>query len=446
MKRQIDDYSDVLVYLDTNGLDQETRIINLRGCKFNLSLDLNLLFHTLWNKYYDFDYLDFSDSIFQGSVELSMTNQQSVNDDRNNFIGFNYLKTKINIEMDFNSCQFIDAVRFSGVEFSRDLNFINAVFEKKVEFSDLVFKRYLRLFEASFHDDVNFANLELNDKSIFFTKNDNRTKFVGNLYFFNIVFLKAKFWDFVFSKDVYFINTVFDCPAIFNNAKFLGKTVFSSVETIGLTEFKNKLYFDNAEINDLNLEKLVFEKVVSFNYAIIKNISIENVHCYGFPMSLVGTSIGNVKNEGTARFLKSEAMKSNDPFLIAELNTKEMNMHYKGLSWSKKDFFDKLIFFLNKNSTNFGNRWEKGVLFIFISWIFSFSLIAMLRDGIGGTFIWCDKVYLKEAVDFLWKFGSLDVLGNNTWWVDIFVFITGKILIAYGVYQTITAFRKYGRK
>lgn len=312
--------------------------------------------------------------------------------------------------------------------------------------SQLVFRRYLRLFEASFRADVHFAHLELNNKSIFFTNIHDRTKFEGNLYFFNVVFLEAKFWDFVFTKDVYFHNTVFDCPAFFNNARFLGKTVFSSLETIGLTEFKNKMYFDNAEINDLNLERLVFEKVISFNYATIRNISIENVHCYGFPLSLVGTSIGNVKNEGTARFLKSEAMKSNDPFLIAELNAKEMTMHYEGLRWKKKDFFDKIIFLLNKSSTNFGKRWEKGVLFIFLSWIFSFSLIVMLRDGIGRKFIWCDKDYLKEAVDFLWKFGSLDILGNNTCWADIFVFIIGKILIAYGVYQTITAFRKYGRK
>jgi len=180
---------------------------------------------------------------------------------------------------------------------------------------------------------------------------------------------------------------------------------------------------------------------------LIRNISIENVHCFGYPLSLVGANIGNVKDEGTARFLKSEAMKSNDPFLIAELNTKEMNMHYKILKWcSKKDFFDKIILFFNKYSTNFGERWQQGVGFTLFSWALSFSLIIMLRDGIGTTFIWFDSKYLKEALGFLWQFGSIEVLGSCFGLLGILIFIFSKILIAYGVYQTITAFRKYGRK
>lgn len=135
MEEQFNAYVDVLAYLDKNDIRQETKIINLRKCKFNFSLNLDLLFHTLDDKYYDFDCLDFSDSIFQGSVELCLTNQQPVNDDKNNLIGFNYLKTKINFEIDFSACQFFDTIKFSGAEFSRDLNFIKAVFEKGVEFS-----------------------------------------------------------------------------------------------------------------------------------------------------------------------------------------------------------------------------------------------------------------------------------------------------------------------
>ena len=411
MEVQFNNYDDVLAYLDKKDNSQRTKIIHLQKCKFSFSINLGTLFQILKDRNSDFNYLNFSDSIFQYPVKLCLINQKLVYDNKKNLIDSLFPKTKIDFELDFSACQFLDTVRFSGVEFCSDLSFIKAVFVKEVVFSGLVFKRYLRLIETSFRADVQFDHLELNDKSIFFSTIHDRTKFEGNSYFSNVVFMEAKFWDFVFTKDVFFQNTVFDCPAFFNNTKFLGKTVFSSVETIGLSEFKNKVYFDNAEINELVLERLIFEKVISFNYAIIKNISIDNVHCYGFPLSLVGTSIGNVKNEGTARFLKSEAMKSNDPFLVAELNAKEMTMHYNELKW-RNNFFDKIIFLLNKISTNFGEKWQRGVLFIFLSWLLSFSLIITLRDGIGRTFIWFDNDYLKEAVGYIWQFRRF---GEHLW-------------------------------
>ncbi len=34
---------------------------------------------------------------------------------------------------------------------------------------------------------------------------------------------------------------------------------------------------------------------------------------------------------------------------------------------------------------------------------------------------------------------------NNTTWAEIIPFIFGKIFIGYGIYQTISAFRKYGK-
>lgn len=452
MKIQFDDYTNILTYLAKADNVQEIKIINLRECVFNFNLDLDLLFRSLRDKYNEFDLLDFEGSIFKYPLDLSLTNQESVYDNKNNLDKFIYKKTKIDFKIDFSNCHFLKCVTFSGIEFCRDLNFINAIFEKKVQFSELIFKRYFRLFEATFKDNVHFAYLELNNKSIFFTTSHNRTKFEGNLYFFDVTFHEAKFWDFVFPKDVYFQNTIFNCPVFFNNSKFGGKIDFSSFETIGLTEFNNKVYFDNAELNELNLERIIFEKAASFNYTKINKISVDNVHCLGVSLSLVETKIEVVTNEGTARFLKAEAMKSNNPFLVAELNAKEMTMHYKGLKW-RKHFFDKLIFLLNKSSTNFGEKWEKGVLFIFLTWLFCFSLLVMLRDGIGRTFIWSDKEYIKEAVGFLWQFGSLGILKNSYLWtniivfiIGIIVFIVGKILIVYGVYQTIAAFRKYGKK
>nr|WP_320000273.1 hypothetical protein [uncultured Draconibacterium sp.] len=374
MKKQFSDYKDILDYLVENDNVRELKIINLRECVFDFEIELDLLFYSLKNSFQEFDLLNFNGSVFKCPLDLSLTNQELVYDEKKKLDNIIYKKTKIDFEIDFRNCHFFDNVTFSGIELCRDLNFINAIFEKEAKFSELSFKKYLRLFEATFRDNVYFSYLELNNKSIFFTTNKNRAKFEGNLYFINVIFYEAKFWDFIFSRDILFQNSTFNCPVFFNNSKIGGKIGFSSLETIGQTEFNNKVYFDNAEINELNLERIVFEKAVSFNYAKINKISVENVHCFGLPLSLVNTDIENVKDEGTARFLKTEAMKSNNPFLVAELNAKEMTMHYKGLKW-KKHFFDKIIFLLNKSSTNFGEKWEKGALFIFLVWTFSFACL-----------------------------------------------------------------------
>jgi len=267
MKENFNGYPDILNYLKINDKSQDTKVLNLGKCNFCFYLDLEILFSTLEEKRYDFTYLSFKDSDFQNSVILSLTNQKPIKDKNTNLTVYEYLKTKIDFTLDFRGCHFFDTVEISGVDFCKDLNFIDSIFECKVEFSELIFNGCMRLFGALFIADATFAHLELNHKSILFTNKDNRTKFEGNLYFSNVNFKEAKFWDFVFLNDVYFINTSFNCPALFNNSKFLGKTVITSIETIGLTEFNNKVYFDNAEINDLSLINIVFEKVISFNYA-----------------------------------------------------------------------------------------------------------------------------------------------------------------------------------
>jgi len=446
MRAKFNELSDIQSFLEENEPSRisNNKNIDLRECTFGFNLDINVLLSSLNYKYGNFENLCFRNSIFEFPVHLSLKKQTFIYDEKDKYQDCIYSNSKIEFSIDFSNSHFLDKVKFNGIEFQEDIDFRNVVFENEVELSELKFKKYIRLFESTFKSDVHFANLEFNNKSIFFTNLNDRSKFEGNVYFFKVKFEEAKFWDFVFEKDVHFQNTIFNCPIFFNNAKFLGKTTFDSIETMGLTEFQNKVYFDNAVINNIEFNHLAFENAVSFNYAIIKEISINNVYCYKSPLSLVGTKIDKVKDEGTARFLKSEALKSNNAFLITELNAKEMNLHFKQLKW-KDQFFDKLIFLLNKISNNFGQKWERGVLFIFLSWVLSFSLIILLRDGLGKTFIWLDKEYLREAMSYLWQFGSLDVLGKEFSLFDILVFILGKTLIVYGIYQTIAAFRKYGK-
>lgn len=355
-----------------------------------------------------------------------------------------YPSYKIDYHLHFDSCHFLSKVDFREIKFLRDIDFIKSTFHEDVIFFKIVFHEHFRLFGSTFQN-VTFAYLALNEKFILFTGRDDRTIFKGNVYFQNVDFHEAKFWDFYFPKDVTFQDASFYCTTFFNRSKFLGLTTFISTESLGSSKFLKRVYFNDAEISNLSLQDLTIENVIFFSKATIKQILIKNVYCDGAFLSFDGTTIDHIADESTARFIKTEAIKSNNPFLFSESVAREMNLHYKRLSWNR-DFFDKLILFLNKNSTDFGEKWYQGVAFILISWVLSFSLIIRLRDGYKEPFIWCNKEYLKEAINFLWQFGNLDVLGDSFDMLSIIIFIFGKILIIYGVYQTITAFRKYGKR
>lgn len=417
----LEEFYDYLEY--QQGVKNDDGLI-IKSCTFNFEV----LLDRIQARVPGLALISFSDSIFKFPVKAFASKE----------------KLELRFELKFDSCSFLGKVDFRGIKFLRDIDFIKSVFHEDVTFSEIVFNGCFRLSGSTFQN-VKLAYLTLNEKFILFTGRADRTIFKGNVYFQNVDFYEAKFWDFHFQQDLIFQDTCFYCTAFFNKSKFLGKTIFRSTDTLGISKFQKRAYFNDAEISNLLFEGLTIEKFIFFTNATIKTISIKNVYCDGVSVSLENTTIGNIEDEGTARFLKTEAMKSNNPFLVSELVAKEMTLRYESLKW-KKDFFDKLIFLLNKCSTNFGEKWQKGVCFIVLTWLASFILIILLRDGFNSIIKLFDKAYLKEAINYLWQFGNLDVLGDSFGVLSIITFILGKIFIIYGVYQTITAFRKYGKR
>ena len=131
-------------------------------------------------------------------------------------------------------------------------------------------------------------------------------------------------------------------------------------------------------------------------------------------------------------------------YLISKLSTSETS----GIALVKNKIdalLDLAILYLNKWSNSHGNNFLKGILFTLAMWFVFFSWFIITRDGIGKNFIWTDGQYLKEAVNYLWIFNGIEeiVKNNSVTWKNIIPYFLGKILITYGIYQTIAAFRKY---
>lgn len=442
------EYNEVIQYIKDNSaphhMIENYQTVMLRDCIFESTIDFDLLLYTLTSTWQQLSRIDFSDSVFKGKVWLHRGRQKEKKDENGKIINIEYFNEDLNIALDFQGVHFMKELSFQSINFLENINFINATFDGRVELQQLNFNKCFRVFGTTFNSDINFAYSTLNTKTVFFTSPEDRPKFKGDVSFWGTTLEDARFWDFIFEKDVDFTNTHFKCDAFFNRAKFSGKLILRSIETMGRTIFNGNLYFDDATIDNLQLENILFETTLSLNSAEINTVKFENVLFVRNPLALSATNIKRIENEYTARILKHEAFKSSNQFLAIEFRAKEMRMHYHKLKWFKEPF-EKLAFWLNCKSNTYGLKWEKGVLFTLITWFLFFSWFIISRDGWGDTFIWTDPEYLNEAVSYFWVFNGMQGLSAKTNWYEILPFFLGKIFIAYGIYQTITAFRKHGQ-
>jgi hypothetical protein len=159
--------------------------------------------------------------------------------------------------------------------------------------------------------------------------------------------------------------------------------------------------------------------------------------------------------------LKNQALAKNDNINALLYRKYEMNSYLSEIWNSRINFGDIVILFFNWLSNNHGYSWFRGLIFTFGVWIFFFSFFKMSVDNfsfIHATkyhFMLLERSFWTDAFDFLWLPQGLKGLTENlninnlnkiSYILMALSFILGKILIAYGIYQTVSAFRKHGKQ
>jgi uncharacterized protein YjbI with pentapeptide repeats len=148
--------------------------------------------------------------------------------------------------------------------------------------------------------------------------------------------------------------------------------------------------------------------------------------------------------------------KQGDNIRALEYTSRELEAHYKKIKWFSVDFFQKFNLWLNSISNNFGRNWARGICFSFAIGLLFFCLLLVSTDsysiGLPEFKFEMLPAYLKFMNPL--RFYELDALFNNTPEQGLirlngFSYLadfTGRIFTAYGYYQTIQAFRRFGRK
>jgi hypothetical protein len=258
------------------------------------------------------------------------------------------------------------------------------------------------------------------------------------------------------SKAHFDLNELVIADSVFTNIRVTIDQI--NINSISFKEFVNtgqldlfniefpsnnsKFHLENSFLGKTQIFNCILPNNIDFRFTSsdIKEVSYNNV---SWPDNL---SNQNVEERlELYRQLKHVANKNYDIINSVRFYSVEKNAFYKTLNWSWKDFGTKLIFRFNSWSNNNNVSWLKP---IGLNIVIQFSLFLL----IGFILFFSDYVKLQEFIYPITKFLFLlnpafktDEIdpGIDENWATIILSLFSRIISAYLIYQTISAYRRY---
>jgi hypothetical protein len=372
----------------------------------------------------------------------------------------------------FKKCVFINPIQiYKVVGFERDILFSDCTFNEKVSLRG--YDAIITFSNCTFNYPFTAENAKLEGKVKFWECN-----FFHNVNFRNTTFQElADFWRSTFHKEMIFYKTDFNKTLVLSAVTFKENVLF----TYTLVEKLMLLRGTNAEKGfDISLA-IINGKLGLFGFD-LKNFKetkfIENEKEYEKAVS--EKAIIPIKNKReTFRILKDvlESQKNLSESLKFKAIEKEiLRVELKHLS--KPNWFDKLrkwmiirlkkyklwlnynrfsktnnrleIFnlWLNKWSNDYGSSYGRAFVFIMLIGWFIFYLSLLSTKTYFFSIYYNDWEFsngFKFFIEFLNPLHKSDYMGGNVELSTGFYLIDfiGRIIVGYGIYQFIQAFRKY---
>lgn len=258
-------------------------------------------------------------------------------------------------------------------------------------------------------------------------------------------------------NDVEFMNSDFGSEVHFSKIKFSGNCNFESSKgtktrvKFSKCNFDEYVYFDKSLIYEIVFDTAFFKEIVSFQNLKCNSIKFNRTHFdkVGFFNDVEIENL-NKCDLKTIRFIKNQLLKAENKIDYLKYNALEQSSF---LANSELSFNDRTLLKLNKKSNDFGNNWTMGVLFTLRNGVLFFILVLIansfliseypLSINYRADFASFSQI-LAEFLKFVFSLGfdNKEIQSNGILYL---LFIIAKIYIGYGVYQTISAFRKYGK-
>jgi uncharacterized protein YjbI with pentapeptide repeats len=270
----------------------------------------------------------------------------------------------------------------------------------------------------------------------------------------------------------------------------------SKFDTLLLTDktLKDSL----LELGNLNISNLAFDQVINFGRILVTQVTIPStgslqitsgdfgetnfISCNfsgakfvfssgkisgifvaqsDFPPILTNEDLSHSQAQLAFGQLSAAFQRHGDTVRALEYQAREVEAHFQKLDffpngvWSFS--FTKLSLWLNKWSNDLGRNWARGILFTFAVGAFFYYALLLSSKEYVHSIGFLDSRLSASFLKFInplrfYETESLFRLNNSTkpyltltpisYFIDFF----SRLIIAYGFYQTIQAFRRYGRK
>ena len=288
--------------------------------------------------------------------------------------------------------------------------------------------------------------------------NIDNTKFESNFDLYNNTISKKCFIQRCQFNKIDIKRTFFDLGIEFNDSSFQDKALFESPSNLIRSElsflnvnFGSQVSFEKTSMFFLKFESVFFKEIVSFQKLECDYLELNKTHFdkVGFFNDLLIKSPEKC-SLSTIRTIKNQLNKTENKIDYLKFNAIEMNLLIKDKNTSKSDL---VLLILNKNSSDYGTNWAKGIWFTLKNSLFFFIVLLFVNNFLKSDYPLCINTKndfadfgftLNYFLKFVFNLGLNDTeIQSNGWLYLIFIF--AKILIGYGIYQTIQAFRKYGK-
>ncbi len=211
--------------------------------------------------------------------------------------------------------------------------------------------------------------------------------------------------------------------------------------TIVLSDLGNSKFFNC----DLSKTDVVFE-----------SSKISEIYLIGseMPERIINTQDDFTQIKIGYSQLKKAHLNIGDNLQANKYLVKEIQAFKITLKQSSSDFRDRFILWLNDLSSKHGQDWVRGIHFTWISGILFFIIYVMTlaeKPFIWGwngfnNFFYAIKDTLKYYPEFLYPGHSFSFMSSDYQGWPIVIDMIARIVIGYGIYQTLQAFRKFKLK
>jgi len=291
---------------------------------------------------------------------------------------------------------------------------------------------------------------------------------LGNVDFENATIAQSTlFFDVIFWES-YFANAVLGKITRFNGCEFKSKVSFKdcgSEETkisFEISTFKGHSFFTDARFNHFSISDCSFESrtsftglkantvnlhLVNFNkLAFFDDLRVFNIEKENFFSKLPNSEAKKWRH--TLRQIKQELQKTENRIDYNRFRSYELAAYYRELKWNK-NFKDWFILTATKVVTGFDHSWRRALGFTIIAAGLFYSLFYISENYMQTLALSQWRQFLSGYFRFLIVTDFYNPLADGRSYIDNtntigwFIFILGKIFIAFGIYEMIQAFRKF---